>query len=59
MILIRKFTIEVARGLGYAFGYYSMKHFVIKANDPVHRAEWKRSIKRIKGKFRIRTVRSA
>ena len=59
MILIKKFAIEAARGLGYAFGYYYMKHLVIKANDPAHKAEWKRSIGRIKGKFRIRNVKSA
>lgn len=59
MLLFKKFVNETVRGLGYALGYYVMKNLVMKANDPVKRADWKRNIKRIKGKFRVRKVERA
>lgn len=54
MGIMKKFINSAINGLGYAFGYYMMKNMMDKANNSVKRAEWKRNIKQIKGKFRIR-----
>lgn len=54
MKLIKKFVNEAVRGFGYAFGYYIMKSFIQKADNPVYRAKWKRNTKNAKRKFRIR-----
>ena len=59
MGLWKKIVEAAAKGLGYSFGYYMMKKLIDKSSDPVKRAEWKRNIKKIKGKFRIRKVERA